>query len=58
MVLDTFKEIKALIEGRERRENASDPSLMRGSRDKRRHSRIRRGVALAEQRFKGDAVYS
>jgi hypothetical protein len=31
VVLETFKEIKALIEGRARSENASDPSRTRGA---------------------------
>jgi hypothetical protein len=51
--LETFKEIKALKEGSEQRENASDPSLTRGGRDKRRHSRIWRKVPLVERVLRG-----
>jgi hypothetical protein len=46
-LLDPLKEIKVLIEGRERRERRerreSDSSLTGGSGDKRRHSRDRGG---------------
>ncbi len=35
------------------RENASNRSLTRGSRDQRRHSHIRRGVPLAERAPRG-----
>ena len=53
MVLETFKEVEALIEGRERRENASDPSLTSRSGHKPRHLRFRRGVRLVERGSRG-----